>query len=74
MLRDLYWSDCGSQLSSSATKRLLNKDRCSHGAPQGALSQILGIDDEVSVAVTNEAVVGHPTNDLNREPTVLAVL
>jgi hypothetical protein len=52
----------------------MNKDHCSCGTPQGALSQILGIDDELAVAVTNEAAVRHPANDLNREPTVLAVL
>jgi len=52
----------------------MDKDHCSCGTPQGALSQILGIDDELAVAVTNEAAVRHPVNDLNREPTVLAVL
>jgi len=51
----------------------MNKYRvCSCGAPQGALTpQILGIDDELAVAITNEAAVLHPADDLNREPTVL---
>jgi hypothetical protein len=54
----------------------MNKYRvCSCGAPQGALtSQILGVDDELVVAITNKAAVLHPADDLNREPTVLGGL
>jgi hypothetical protein len=37
-------------------------------------AQILGIDDELTVSVANEAGVLHPADYLNREPTVLGVL
>jgi hypothetical protein len=54
----------------------MNKYRVrSCSAPQGALTtKILGIDDELAVAITNEAAVLHPANDLNRQPTVLGGL
>jgi hypothetical protein len=32
------------------------------------------MDDELAVAITNEAAVLHPVNDLNREAAVLAVV
>jgi hypothetical protein len=36
-------------------------------------TKILGADDELAVAITNEAAVLHPADDLNRESIVLAI-
>jgi hypothetical protein len=37
------------------------------------LTQILGVDDELTVSIANEAAVLHPADDLNMEPTIVGV-